>query len=52
MMPFFTPMIIREGENCIYLCEDFAFSRRVRDAGLDIWVDMRMRLYHIGSYEF
>jgi len=52
MVPFFMPMIIQEGEKSIYLCEDFAFSRRARDAGLDIWVDMRMRLYHIGSYPF
>lgn len=52
MIPYFMPSIIQEGEKSIYLCEDFAFSRRVRDAGLDIWVDMRMRLYHIGSYPF
>ena len=52
VIPFFMPMIIKEGDQSIYLCEDFAFSRRARDAGLDIWVDMRMRLYHLGSYPF
>ena len=50
--PFFMPMIIKESGHSIYLCEDFAFSRRARDAGLDIWVDMQMRLYHLGSYPF
>ncbi len=52
MVPFFMPLIIREGTHSIYLCEDFAFSRRLRDAGLDIWVDMQMRLYHIGNYPY
>ena len=52
MIPFFMPMIIQEGDQSIYLCEDFGFSRRLRDAGLDIWVDMQMRLYHLGSYPY
>ena len=50
--PFFMPMIIQESGNSIYLCEDFAFSRRARDAGLEIWVDMQMRLYHMGTYPY
>ena len=52
MIPFFMPMIIQEGDRSTYLCEDFAFSRRLRDAGLDIWVDMQMRLYHLGNYPY
>ncbi|MEI8019851.1 MAG: hypothetical protein WCH39_16730 [Schlesneria sp.] len=52
MIPFFMPMIISDGNQSIYLCEDFAFSRRVRDAGMDIWVDMQMRLYHLGNYPY
>ncbi len=52
MIPFFMPLIIQEGDHSIYLCEDFAFSRRVRDAGLEIWVDMQMRLYHLGNYPY
>lgn len=52
MTPYFMPMILRDGEKAVYLCEDFAFSQRARDAGLDLWVDMRMRLYHLGTYPF
>ena len=50
--PYFMPMIIEEFGKPIYLCEDFSFSRRARDAGLDIWVDMQMRLYHMGTYPY
>lgn len=52
LVPYFMPLIFQEAGHSIYLCEDFAFSRRCRDAGLDIWVDMRMRLYHMGTYPF
>ncbi len=52
MIPFFMPMIIQEGSQSIYLCEDFAFSRRLRDVGIDIWIDMQIRLYHLGSYPY
>ena len=52
LVPYFMPLIFQEAGNSIYLCEDFAFSRRCRDAGLHIWVDMRMRLYHMGMYPF
>lgn len=52
VVPFFMPMIIQEGSQFIYLCEDFAFSRRLRDADIDIWIDMQMRLYHLGNYPY
>ncbi len=52
MIPFFMPLIIQEGSHSIYLCEDFAFSRRLRDVGIDIWIDMQIRLYHLGSYPY
>jgi hypothetical protein len=52
MIPFFMPMIVPDGSQMIYLCEDFSFSRRLRDAGIDICVDMQMRLYHLGHYPY
>lgn len=46
----FEPMIAPEtGE---YLSEDFAFCRRWRDLGGEIWLDLRSQLTHIGVAEF
>lgn len=35
-----------------YLSEDFAFCRRWTDLGGEIWLDVRSRLTHQGSYAF
>ena len=35
-----------------YLSEDFAFCRRWRALGGEIWLDLRSRLNHIGSADF
>jgi hypothetical protein len=35
-----------------YLSEDFAFCRRWRDLGGEIWLDLRSRLTHTGSADF
>lgn len=52
IIPFFLPMIISEGNAFKYYCEDFAFCHRVRECGIPIWADTRMRLFHIGSYPY
>ena len=46
----FDTMIDREtGE---YLSEDYAFCRRWRDIGGEIWVDLESKLTHVGSMRF
>jgi hypothetical protein len=52
IIPFFLPMVVDEDGVSKYLCEDFAFSHRVRSCGIDLWADTRMRLYHLGSYPY
>jgi hypothetical protein len=46
--PFFFPII----ENEEYLGEDFAFCKRARDAGFELFCDTRIRLSHIGKYSY
>lgn len=36
----------------VYLSEDYAFCRRWRASGGDIWLDLSSRLVHTGSYSF
>jgi hypothetical protein len=39
-------------ENHLYLSEDYAFCRRWRDLGGEIWLDLRSRLSHHGGFAF
>ncbi len=39
-------------ETGVYLSEDYAFCRRWRAIGGEIWLDMQSRLTHTGSYSF
>lgn len=41
-----------ESETGEYLSEDYAFCRRWRALGGEVWLDMRSRLIHIGPHEF
>ena len=52
VVPYFLPLVVDETPGPTYLCEDFAFSHRVRQCGVTIWADMRMRLFHYGNYPF
>lgn len=46
--PFFFPII----ENDEYLGEDFAFCKRARDIGVNLFCDTTIRLSHIGKYSY
>ena len=35
-----------------YLSEDWAFCRRAKNIGYDIWLDTRVKLTHTGTYKF
>ena len=39
-------------ETGVYLSEDYAFCRRWRAKGGEIWLDLKSRLTHSGSYNF
>jgi hypothetical protein len=41
-----------EPETGLYLSEDYAFCRRWRDLGGEIWLDINSRLSHQGSYTY
>jgi hypothetical protein len=46
--PYFLPLIL-DNE---YIGEDFAFCHRVRQAGIKLFCDTRIRLAHIGKYSY
>lgn len=46
----FEPMI--EAETGEYLSEDYAFCRRFRDLGGEVWADVAARFIHVGPHAF
>ena len=46
----FDPII--DADSGEYLSEDYAFCKRWRDLGGEIWVDLKSRLTHVGSNDF
>lgn len=46
----FDPLI--DPDSGIYLSEDYAFCKRWRDLGGEIWADTRSRLTHFGAHAF
>ena len=53
LVPYFSPMIVAGASgNSVYLEGDFAFGERARQAGFKIVADTRLRLGHIGRYEY
>lgn len=56
LVPWFEPIIATtipglEGKH-MYLSEDFAFVERARRVGYKVYVDSRIRNYHIGKYGY
>ena len=54
LWPFFLPMVAPDEYtgDVQYLCEDMSFCRMAREAGLKVIADTRIRLSHIGNYEY
>lgn len=52
MYPFFHPQMFEENGQWFYLGEDFSFCRMARKAHFNIWLDTRIRLRHIGMYQW
>jgi hypothetical protein len=43
---------IKDEETDVYLSEDYAFCRRVQQAGLSCWADLTIDLNHTGTHTF
>ena len=52
LVPFFQPLVKTDERGAWYLSEDFSFCERARQCGYRIMADTRIRLYHIGSYQY
>ena len=52
VIPFFLPMVTREGGKPNYLSEDYSFCRRAKDAGFTMFADTSIKLGHMGSYKY
>lgn len=52
LVPYYLPLVKESAQGAWYLGEDFAFSERARQAGFAIHADTRIRLRHIGRYEY
>jgi hypothetical protein len=53
IVPYYLPMVTAIADRGLaYLGEDYAFCERLRQAGGRIWVDTRLRVGHLGSYEY
>lgn len=51
-VPYFLPFILPEGDDHIYLSEDYSFCERARRCGYRIFADTTIRLQHIGIYGY
>lgn len=50
IVPFYLPMVTQlPGQGLAYLSEDYAFCERLRQAGIDVLVDTRQRIGHLGQ---
>ncbi|HEY6077373.1 MAG TPA: hypothetical protein VIW29_01135 [Polyangiaceae bacterium] len=53
IVPFYLPMVTEVTPGRLgYLGEDFAFCERLRRARIDVLVDTRLRIGHIGRYTY
>ena len=52
LVPYFLPLVIDHKDSHWYLAEDYAFCERARQCHITIHADTRIRLRHIGRYEY
>lgn len=50
--PFYADKLYKEGDNTLFLSEDWAFFQRAREAGFTSYVDPTVRLGHVGNYTY
>ena len=52
LVPYFAPLVVKDGPGAWYLAEDYAFCERARQAGVKVMADTAIRLWHVGSYRY
>jgi hypothetical protein len=52
LVPYFAPLVVKDGDGAWYLSEDYGFCERARQCGFRIMADTTIRLWHVGSYRF
>jgi hypothetical protein len=52
IVPYFATIWVGEGDDGLYLAEDYAFCERARQAGFEVIADTRIRLWHVGRYAY
>ena len=52
LVPYFHPLISRQGEEHWYLGEDYSFCERARQCGIPLIADLSIRLWHVGHYGY
>ena len=55
LIPFFAPQWVpleANGDQHIYLSEDFSFCERCRQCKIEVFADTTIRLHHIGKYGY
>lgn len=52
VIPYFRPLIVPEGDDEVYLSEDYSFWHRARRAGFAVMADTTLKIGHIGAKVF
>ena len=52
IVPYFLPFLAEVNDDVLYLSEDYAFCHRAREAGVKLLADTRVRLFHVGTYQY
>jgi hypothetical protein len=52
VIPYFLPMVLKEGKDHRYLCDAYAFCERARRCGYRLFADTTLRLQHLGTYGY
>ncbi len=52
LVPYFAPLVVKDGDGAWYLGEDYAFCERARQCGFKVLADTTVRLWHMGPYPY
>ena len=52
LVPYFAPLLAGDGDDAVYLGEDYSFCERARRVGFEVLADTAVRLGHVGEYTY
>lgn len=52
VIPYFSPLAVKDGAGVWYLSGDYAFCERARQCGIRITADTTIRLWRVGRYRY